>query len=130
MTTVSKIKCLEQDLQEYDTCNKNVYFDALDDTVDEYNNPYQNNIKMKPINVKSNSDAEYNADSFAKDSKFKVGDHVRISKYKIFLLKDNIKTNMLKLKIQFHGHILLMVLMAKKLLKRFMKKNCRSLLKR
>ena len=32
-----------------------VYFDVLDDIVDEYNNTYQKNIKMKPIDVKSDS---------------------------------------------------------------------------
>ena len=37
---------------------------------------------MKPIDVTSDSYAEYNIDSNEKDSKFKVGDHVRISKYK------------------------------------------------
>ena len=37
---------------------------------------------MKPIGVTSNSYAEYNEDSNKKDPKFKVGDHVRISKYK------------------------------------------------
>ena len=35
-------------------------------------------LKMKPIDVKSDSYAEYNFDSNAKDSKFKIGDHVRI----------------------------------------------------
>ena len=37
---------------------------------------------MKPIDVTSDSYAEHNIDSNEKDSKFKVGDHVRISKYK------------------------------------------------
>ena len=37
---------------------------------------------MKPIDVKSDSYAEYNNDSNEKDPKFKVGDHVRILKYK------------------------------------------------
>ena len=37
---------------------------------------------MKPIDVKSDSFAEYNEESNEKDPKFKVGDHVRISKYK------------------------------------------------
>ena len=37
---------------------------------------------MKPIYVKSDSYAEYNVDSNPKDPKFKIGDHVRISKYK------------------------------------------------
>ena len=37
---------------------------------------------MKPIDVKSNSYAEYNVDSNDKDLKFQVHNHVRISKYK------------------------------------------------
>ena len=37
---------------------------------------------MKPIDVTSNSYAEYNEDSDEKDPKFKVGDCVRTSKYK------------------------------------------------
>ena len=35
--------------------SKNVYFDVLNGTVDKYNDTYHNTIKMKPINVKSNS---------------------------------------------------------------------------
>ena len=37
---------------------------------------------MKPIDVTSDSYAEYNEGSNEKDPKFKVGDRVRISKYK------------------------------------------------
>ena len=43
--------------------SKNVYFDVLNDIVDEYNNKYRSTIKMKPINVKSDSYAESNVDS-------------------------------------------------------------------
>ena len=42
---------------------------------------------MKPIDVTSDSYAEYNEDSNKKDPKFKVGDHVRISKYKNIFAK-------------------------------------------
>ena len=42
---------------------------------------------MKPIDVKSNSFAEYNEESYEKDPKFKVSDHVRISKYKNYFAK-------------------------------------------
>ena len=42
---------------------------------------------MKPIDVISDSDAEYNEDSNEKDLKFKAGDHVRISKYKNIFAK-------------------------------------------
>ena len=61
--------------------SKNVYFDVLD-IVNKYNNAVHRAIKMKPIDVTSDSYAEYNEDSNKKDPKFKVGDHVRISKYK------------------------------------------------
>ena len=44
-------------------------------------------IKMKTIDVASDSYAEYNKDSNEKDPKFKVGDHVKISKYKNFFAK-------------------------------------------
>ena len=49
----------------------------LNNIVDKYNNTYQTTIKIKPINVKSNSYAEGNVDSNAKDPKFKISDHVR-----------------------------------------------------
>ena len=62
--------------------SKNVSYDVLNDIVDEYNNTYHITIKMKPIDVKSDSFAEYNEESNEKDPKFKVGNHVRISKYK------------------------------------------------
>ena len=62
--------------------SKNVYFDVLNDIVDKYNNTYHKTIKMKPIDVKSDSFVEYNEECNEKDPKFKVGDHIRISKYK------------------------------------------------
>ena len=42
---------------------------------------------MKPINVTSDVYAKYNVDSNEKDPKFKVGDHVTISKYKNIFAK-------------------------------------------
>ena len=62
--------------------SKNVYFDVLDDIVDEYHNTYHKTIKMKPVDVGDDSFAEYNGKSNETDSKCKVGDHVRISKFK------------------------------------------------
>ena len=56
---------------------KKVYFDVLDDIVNKYNNTVHRTIKMKPINVTSDSYPECNEDSYEKDSKFKVGDRVR-----------------------------------------------------
>ena len=62
--------------------SKNVYFDVLDDIVDKYNNTYHKTIKMKQIDFGDDSFAEYNEESNEKDPKFKIGDHVRISKYR------------------------------------------------
>ena len=60
----------------------------LDDIVNEYNNSYHTTVKMKPIDVKDkkyvNTDKEVND----KYPKFRVGDHVRISKYKNIFAKD------------------------------------------
>ena len=58
--------------------SKNVYFDVLDNIVDKYNNTVHKTIKMEPIDVTSDSYAQYNEDSNKKELKFKVGDCVRI----------------------------------------------------
>ena len=62
--------------------SKNIYFDVLDDIVNKYNDTVHRTTKMKPIDVISDSYAEYNEDSNETKSKRKVGDHVKISKYK------------------------------------------------
>ena len=62
--------------------SKNVYFDLLDDIVDKCNNTIHKTIKMKHIDVTSDSYGEYNENPNKKEPKFKVGDHVRISKCK------------------------------------------------
>ena len=67
--------------------SKNVYFDVLDDIVNKYNNSIHRTIKMKPIDVTDDSFAEYNEESNKKNSKFKIGDHVKISKYKNIFAK-------------------------------------------
>ena len=41
---------------------KKKYFDVLNDIVDKYNNIFHRTIKMKPVDVKSHSYAEYNVD--------------------------------------------------------------------
>ena len=66
---------------------ENVYFNDLDDIVNKYNNSFHNSIKMKPIDVTNDSVVEYVEESNKKDPKFKVGDHVRISKYKNIFAK-------------------------------------------
>ena len=62
--------------------SRNIYFDVLDDIVNKYNNTVHRTIKMKPIEVMDGYYAEYNEIPNKKDPKFKVGDNIRISKYK------------------------------------------------
>ena len=57
-----------------------MFFYRLDDIVNKYDNTVHRSIKIKPIDVIPNSYAEYNEDSNKKIPKFKVGDHVTISK--------------------------------------------------
>ena len=68
--------------------SKNVYFDVLNDFVYKYNNTLHKTIKMKPIDVKSDSFSKYNEESNEKYSKFTVNGHVRISKPKHFFAKE------------------------------------------
>ena len=64
-----------------------MYIDKLDDVVNEYNNTYHRTIKMKPIDVKDNTNINIDKEVNDKNPKFKVGDHVRISKYKSIFVK-------------------------------------------
>ena len=67
--------------------SKNVYIDKLDYIVKEYNNKCHTSIKMKPLDVKDNTYIDFKKEIDNKDPKFKVGDHVRISKYKNIFAK-------------------------------------------
>ena len=67
--------------------SKNVYVSKLDDIVIKYNNIYHSTVKMNSADVKSTTYIDFDKKNNKKDSKFKVGDHVRISKYKSNLAK-------------------------------------------
>ena len=82
------IRTLKGKIYKYMTSiSKNVYIDKSDDIMDEYNNTYHTTIKMKPIDVKHNTYINTSKEINNKDPKFKVGDHVRISKYKNIFAK-------------------------------------------
>ena len=72
-------------------------------------------MKMKPIDVTNDSYADLNEDSNKINPKFKVNDHVKISKYKIIFAKDMFQIGqkkfllLMRLKIQFLGLILLVI---------------------
>ena len=48
--------------------------------VNKYNNTYHSTIKMKPVNLKSNTYLDSSKEINKNDYKFKIGDIVRISK--------------------------------------------------
>ena len=52
-----------------------MYISILDGIVNEYNNTYHSTIRMKPVDIKSNT-------YINKDPQFKIGGIVRIWKYK------------------------------------------------
>ena len=64
-----------------------MYIDKLDDIVKEYNNTYHTSIKMKPVDVKDNTYINFEQEVHDEDPTLKIGDHVRISKYKNIFVK-------------------------------------------
>ena len=81
------IRTLKNKLYKHMTATgKNVYYDVLDDVVNKYNNTKHSTIKMKPIDVKNNKRV-YIDEHNEKDSRFKLGDRVRISKFKNIFAK-------------------------------------------
>ena len=67
--------------------SENVYIGKLDHIVNKYNNTYHGTIKMKPVDTKSSTYIDHSIPSNDNNSKFKVGDRVRISKYKNIFAK-------------------------------------------
>ena len=77
------IRTLKNKIYKYMTSiSKNVYVDKLDDLVDKYSITYYSTIKMKPVDVKSNTYIDSSKEFNNKDPKLKIGDNVRISKNK------------------------------------------------
>ena len=82
------IKTLKNKIYKHmTTIGENVYFNDLDDIVKKYNNTIHSSIKMKPKDVTDDSFVEYSEETNKKSPKFKVGDNVRISKYKNIFAK-------------------------------------------
>ena len=82
------IRTINNKIYKYMTSiSKNVYIDKLDDIVKKYNNTYHTSFKMKRVDVKDNTYIDFKKEVNDKNPKFKVGDHVRISKYKNIFAK-------------------------------------------
>ena len=67
--------------------SKNVSIDKLDGIVNKYNNTYHKTIKMKPIGIKQSTYFESSKKINYQEPKFKIGDIVRILKYKNIFAK-------------------------------------------
>ena len=67
--------------------SKNVYINNLNDIANKYNNTYYSKINMKPVDVKPKTYIDSSKEINNKDPKFKIGDIVRISKYKYLFVK-------------------------------------------
>ena len=93
--------------------SKNVYFDVLDDIVNKYNNTVHRTVKMKPIDLTSDSYAEYNEDFNNKILHLKLVTMLEFQNTKTFLPKDSFQIDQKKilllvgLKIQFRRLMLL-----------------------
>ena len=82
------IKTFKNKIYKYMTSiSKNVYVDKLDDIVNKYDNTYHRTIKMKLVDIKSSTYTDFNKENNKEGPKFKVGNHVRISKYKSIFAK-------------------------------------------
>ena len=116
--------------------SQNVYIDTLDDIVNKYSNTYHSTIKMKPVDVKSNTYINSSKEIKDKDPKFKIGDIVRISKCKNIFAKGYVPNwseevfVIRKVKSIVPRTYVIVSLMEKKLLERFTKKNCKKQIKK
>ena len=114
--------------------SKNVHIDKLDDIVSEYNNLYHRTIQMKPVDVKDNTYIDLKKEVNDKDPIFKVGDHVRISKYKNIFAKGYTSNQseevfaVCKIINTVPQAYVIIISMMKKLLEHFVKKNYRRLI--
>ena len=116
--------------------SKNVYIDKLDDILKRYNNAYHNTIKIQPVDVKWSTYIDSRKEINEKVPKLRIGDIIRMAKYKnifakgytpnwsekVFVIK--------KLKTLCRGHMLLMILLIKKLLEHFTKNNFKNQIKK
>ena len=96
--------------------SKSAFIDRIDGIVNKYNNTYHSTIKMKPIDVKSNTYIKSSKKANDKDPKFKIGGIVTISNQKNIFANWSEKVIIKKFKSTVPFTMLLMILIAKKVL--------------
>ena len=113
-----------------------MYIDKLDDIINKYNNTFHITIKLKPVDVKSRTYIDSSKENNEKYPKFIL---VILSEYqniKIFLQKGPLQIDLKKFswfekwKIFYPGLMLLIILMERKFLEHFTKKNCKKQIKK
>ena len=117
--------------------SKNVHIDKLVEILYKYSNTCHSAIKMKAVDVNSTTSIDFSKENNKEHPKFKVGNDVRISKYKSIFVKgytqdwSELVFVIRKVKkILCRGHVLLVILTVKKFLERFKKKNCKKQIKK
>ena len=78
-----------------------MYIDKLYDIVNKYNNTYHETIKMKLFDVKSKTYINSSKEINDKGPKIKIGDIVRLSKYKSIFAKGYV-LNLVITKVKIH----------------------------
>ena len=117
--------------------SKKVHIDKLVEILYKYNNKYHSTIKMKDVVVNLSTSIDFSKENNKEHPKFKVGNDVRISKYKSIFVKgytqdwSELVFVIRKVKkILCRGHVLLVILTVKKFLERFKKNNCKKQIKK
>ena len=118
------------------TVSKNIYFDVLDDIVNKYKNTVHGKIKMKPLGLHVILMLNTMKILTKKILNLKLLIVSEFQNTKMLLLKNTPKIgqkkflSLAKLKLQFHGLMLLVTWIVNPLLELFMKKNCKKLVKK
>ena len=83
------IRILKNKICKYMTSvSTNVYMDKLDDILNKYNDTFHRTIKMKPLDVKSNTYIASSKKINDKNPTLEIGNNVRILKYRNLFATD------------------------------------------
>ena len=69
---------------------KNVHVNKFEKVVNKYDNTYHRATKMKSADVNPSMYIDFNKENNNKSPKFKIGDHVKMSKYKNIFPKGDV----------------------------------------
>ena len=129
---------LKNEIYKYMTSvSKNVHIDKLDKIINKYSKTYHRTIKITPVDVNPITYTDFNKENNKEGRKFKVRDHVRISKHKNLFANgyvpnwsEEVFVITKVLLLLFRGHMLLVILKGKKFFQCFTKRNCKKQIKK